>query len=286
MLEEGRKLRIASKVADAILAAAAAATMAQSPQHFVSFGAVQSPGVAKGQEEGRKRGEAERNLDSGRVSHPARNRKMKTFREFVEEAYLFEIHKTKEDAAAYYKDNPPVGGDPYYIRNKGPKKGWAAVRQSSFKKQKERRAERLRPASQSELESQAKRTLRQNPTELAAIAADREEHIKNQQRKQARKLTKKTGTKHVIDHSQPQQDKRRPELRGRFEKVSPGDVSTNRRVISEPENLKKGSKLPKKGERGYGTTRSGANKEILDRGEKFGKQLDRLISQVRNSYHK
>lgn len=97
MLEEGRKLRIASKVADAILAAAAA-TMAQSPQHFVSFGAVQSPGVAKGQEEGRKRGEAERNLDSGRVSHPARNRKMKTFREFIEEAYLVEMRK--EDKVA------------------------------------------------------------------------------------------------------------------------------------------------------------------------------------------
>lgn len=207
---------------------------------------------------------------------------MKTFQEFITEAYLIEIHKTKEDAAAYYKDNPPVGGDPYYIRNKG-KKGWAAVRKSSFKKQKERRAERLRPASQSELESQAKRTLRQNPTELAAIAADREEYIKNQQRKQARKQTKKTGTKHVIDHSQPQQDKRRPENRGRFEKVSPGDTSTNRRVISEPENLKKGSKLLKKGEHRYGTTRSGANQEILNRGEKFGKQLDRLLAKVREN---
>lgn len=104
MLEEGRKLRIASKVADAILAAAAAATMAQSPQHFVSFGAVQSPGVAKGQEEGRKRGEAERNLDSGRVSHPARNRKMKTFREFIEEAYLYEMRK--EDKVAGNKKTP------------------------------------------------------------------------------------------------------------------------------------------------------------------------------------
>jgi hypothetical protein len=98
MLEEGRKLRIASKAADLILAAAAAATMAQGAQHFASFGAVQAPGVVKGQEEGRKRGEAERNLDSGRVSHPARNRMKKTFKEFVEEAYLYEMNKQKKMA--------------------------------------------------------------------------------------------------------------------------------------------------------------------------------------------
>ena len=104
MIEEGRKLRIASKVADAILAAAAAATMAQSPQHFVSFGGPQSAGVAKGQEEGRKRGEAERNLNSARVSDPARNKKMKTFREFVGEAYLSEMRK--EDKVAGKKKTP------------------------------------------------------------------------------------------------------------------------------------------------------------------------------------
>jgi hypothetical protein len=86
MISEGKRLRIASKVSDAVLAAAAAATMAQGPRDFVSFGAIQSPGVVRGQEEGRKRGEADRNLDSGRVSHSARNKKMKTFREFLEEA--------------------------------------------------------------------------------------------------------------------------------------------------------------------------------------------------------
>lgn len=207
---------------------------------------------------------------------------MKTYQEFISEAYLIEIHKTKEDAAAYYKDNPPVGGDPYYIRNKG-KKGWAAVRKSSFKKQKERRAEKLRPASQSELESQAKRTLRRNPRELAAIAIDREEQAGKQQRSAARRLTKRTGTRHVLDHSQPQQNQRKPENRGRFQAVVPGDVSSNRKVMSEPKNLKKGSKPPKKGERGYGTTRSGANKQMLDKAEKFSRKLDKLITQVRNS---
>ena len=53
---------------------------------------------------GRKRDEAERNLDSGRVSHPARNKKMKTFREFVGEAYLSEMRK--EDKVAGKKKTP------------------------------------------------------------------------------------------------------------------------------------------------------------------------------------
>jgi hypothetical protein len=279
MINEARKR---DHLANAVLALSFAANAAQSPKELVRSGNIEGPGIQVMSRMMKKRAEAERNLDSPRVSEPARNRKKKTFEEFVTEAYLIEIHKTKEDAADYYKDNPPVGGDPYYIRNKG-KKGWAAIRKSSFKQQKVRRAQKLKPASQSELESQAKRTLRQNPQELGAIAMDREEHIKNQQRKQAKKLTKKTRIKHVIDHSQPQQDKRKPEYRDRFERVSPGDTSTNRRVISEPENLKKGSKLPKKGERGYGTTRSGANKEILDRGEKFSRQLDRLIAKVKEN---
>ena len=48
---------------------------------------------------GRRRGEAERNLNSARVSDPARNRKkMKTFREFLEEAYLSEMRKVDKVA--------------------------------------------------------------------------------------------------------------------------------------------------------------------------------------------
>jgi hypothetical protein len=53
---------------------------------------------------GRKRGEAERNLNSARVSDPARNKKMKTFREFVGEAYLSEMRK--EDKVAGKKKTP------------------------------------------------------------------------------------------------------------------------------------------------------------------------------------
>jgi hypothetical protein len=88
MLDEARKRE---KVANAFLAATLAASAAQSPRDFVRTGHIEAPGTALMQIFGRKRGEAERNLDSGRVV--ARNVKKKTFKEFVEEAYLYEMRK-------------------------------------------------------------------------------------------------------------------------------------------------------------------------------------------------
>jgi hypothetical protein len=88
MLDESRKRE---KVANAFLSATMALSAAQSPKDFVKTGKIESPGVALMQRWGRVRGEAERNLDSGAVV--PRNKKMKTFKEFVEEAYLYEMHK-------------------------------------------------------------------------------------------------------------------------------------------------------------------------------------------------
>jgi len=202
-----------------------------------------------------------------KASSIIRKMSKKTFEEFVSEAYLTEIHKTREDAEAYYKENPPVGGDPYYIRNKGPKKGWQAIRKSSFKKQKERRNQRLKGMTYGEILSFVKRNLKPKPSEVAKAAQKIEREQKAAQTREAKKKTQETGTKHVVDHKQPQQDKRRPENRERFERVSPGDVSSNRQVKPEPENLAKGSKPPKKGEPGHGTTRSGAIKKVVDKAE-------------------
>ena len=92
------------KIANAVLGATFALSAAQSPQDFVKTGKIESPGAALMQTWGRKRGEAERNLDSGRVSHPARNRMKKTFREFIEEAYLYEMQK--QDKVAGRKKTP------------------------------------------------------------------------------------------------------------------------------------------------------------------------------------
>jgi hypothetical protein len=57
------------KIANAVLGATFALSAAQSPKDFVRTGHIESPGTALMQTWGRKRGEAERNLDSGRVSH-------------------------------------------------------------------------------------------------------------------------------------------------------------------------------------------------------------------------
>jgi hypothetical protein len=88
MLDEARKRE---KAANAVLAATMALSAAQSPKDFVRTGSIESPGVALMQRWGRVRGKAERNLDSGVVV--PRNKKMKTFKEFVEEAYLLEMRK-------------------------------------------------------------------------------------------------------------------------------------------------------------------------------------------------
>ena len=87
MLDEARKID-REKVASAVLGLAFAAGAAQSPKDFVRTGHIEAPGTALMQRWGRVRGEAERNLDSGAVV--PRNKKMKTFKEFVEEAYLIE----------------------------------------------------------------------------------------------------------------------------------------------------------------------------------------------------
>ena len=87
------------KIANAVLGATFALSAAQSPKDFVRTGNIESPGTALMQTWGRRRGEAERNLNSARVSDPARNRKkMKTFKEFVGEAYLSEMRKVDKVA--------------------------------------------------------------------------------------------------------------------------------------------------------------------------------------------
>ena len=93
------------KIANAVLGATFALSAAQSPKDFVRTGNIESPGTALMQTWGRRRGEAERNLNSARVSDPARNRKkMKTFKEFVGEAYLSEMRK--EDKVAGKQKTP------------------------------------------------------------------------------------------------------------------------------------------------------------------------------------
>lgn len=68
---------------------------------------------------------------------------MKTFQEFITEAYLIEkTFSSKEEAVKYAKENPPFGGEPYRIKQKSRAGGppeWRPVRADIRKAQEERR---------------------------------------------------------------------------------------------------------------------------------------------------
>ena len=100
MLDEARKRE---KVANAVLGLAFAAGAAQSPKDFVRTGSIESPGVAIMQRTIGNPRKQRKNLDSGLVV--PRNKKMKkTLKEFLGEAYLYEMRK--EDKVAGKKKTP------------------------------------------------------------------------------------------------------------------------------------------------------------------------------------
>lgn len=146
MLDEAKKRE---KAANALLGLAFAASAAQSPKDFVRTGHIESPGTALMQMWAKKRGEAERNLDSGRVSHPARNRKKKTFKEFVEESLVITegAHfSSKDELIKHHGGKLPEGT---FIKNRGtkenPRYGIASVQ--AREKHKQDREERTKKAT-------------------------------------------------------------------------------------------------------------------------------------------
>jgi len=144
MLQEARKRE---KVANAILGAALATSAAQSPQDFVSTGKVESPGTALMQMWSKKRREAERNLDHGRVSHSARNRKKKTFEEFIIEAR----QPTFSSRAKLEKHHNGIPSG-YYANNAGSTENpkWRLKPKSGGVKERQARAGRIATLSTDE----------------------------------------------------------------------------------------------------------------------------------------
>jgi hypothetical protein len=157
MLDEARKRE---QIANAVLGATFALSAAQSPKDFVRTGSVEAPGTALMQRWGRVRGEAERNLDSGRVV--ARNRKLKTFKEFVEEAYIVEAKQTtfssREDLERHYGGVPEgmVANNSTSAEN--PK--WRLVPAEKRKEQARRREERRRAVTGTQTPEEQGRTAR------------------------------------------------------------------------------------------------------------------------------
>ncbi len=152
MLDEARKRE---KVANAFLAATMAASAAQSPKDFVRTGHIEAPGTVLMQTWGRKRGEAERNLDQTRVSQAARNVKKKTFKEFVEEIDLIEAQRyfSSRGELEKYHGGIPSG---FYANNAGSSENpkWRLKPKSGGEAERQRRKERIASLS-SETEREA-----------------------------------------------------------------------------------------------------------------------------------
>ena len=237
MLDEARKRE---KVANAFLAATMALSAAQSPKDFVKTGKIESPGVALMQRWGRVRGEAERNLDSGAVV--PRNKKMKTFKEFVEEVKKYTNTRSKADAEKLRqsREDPSL----YRLKNRQTSQTplWGLELRSKRKGQQERRTASLRPITHKELEDHAKRNFYPSPAKLARRALRIERARKRAQKDEVQTQTQKTGKDHNVDHIVPQPDKRSEENRSRFQAIHPGDASDNRKVEGARENREKNSK--------------------------------------------
>jgi len=210
---------------------------------------------------------------------------MKTFREFIEEAYLIEkTFSSRAEAEKYHKENPPFGGEPYIIKQKsraGEPEKWRPIRAGIRKKQEARRKQYFKPISDKEFLSHLNRNLEPNAKEVAAAAADFERQGKESKRQEAKRETDKTGEEYDLDHLQPQPTKRRPEYQPRFKKVLPGDSNANLRVLKHSPNTVKQDTPPKKGEPGHTLTRAGAIRSSIKGGKELLSNIDKVLTTIR-----
>jgi len=230
---------------------------------------------------------------------------MKTFQEFITEAYLIEARTTHKDTIGHTEYNKwknavvshyakhghvrgvskrTFDGVEYEMRSKsgkGKPKVWGASTTSDRKASAKKRSQSLRPISDDEFLSHAKRSLEPNPREVAAAAADFERQGIRRKKAEAKAKTKETGEKHGVDHSQPQPTKRKPQLQPRFQRVLPGHSNANLRVMKHSDNTAKQDTPPKKGEPGRNLTRAGAVSASIKGGKKLLSDIDAELKDAR-----
>ena len=115
MINEGRKRDAA---ANAILGVAFAANAAQSPESLLKSGKVEGPGFQLMSRMMKKRKEADRNLDSPRVSEPARNKRIKSEQKTFE-SFMTEVEqKCYDEMHEDYKNLPREKMERQYDRKK------------------------------------------------------------------------------------------------------------------------------------------------------------------------
>jgi hypothetical protein len=273
MINEARKR---DHLANAVLALSFAANAAQSKEHLVQSGKIESTGMAAMSRTMETRRKANKNLDSPRVSEPARNRKKKTFEEFVAEAYLIEkTFPSKEEAKKYHEKNPPFGGEPYILKQKGRSGGpkeWRPIRADKRKAQEERRTGTI---DKTKLTYDELLTKSKGDKERAAAALDAEETGIKKTVERGRRIQKATGVKQSLGHKQPvQPDDPKPE--------DPGHTRSNTQIEPLSSNTAKQNRRPQPGESGYGLTRAQSITDAQRRGDKLLNKVDDLIKSVQS----
>ena len=106
--------------------------------------------------------------------------------------------------------------------------------------QQQRRGSVMRPITMQDLLNFGNRNLIPDSKKIAKKALSIERARKRTQKADAQRQSQDSGKQYDVDHIMPQMDKKK--YTDRFHKIHPGDASDNRRVISQGENLRKGSK--------------------------------------------
>ena len=152
---------------------------------------------------------------------------------------LFEVRtiRSKEDAEKMRqeKENP----DDYTVRNKGGGHHHPILK-DRLKGQRQRRGSVMRSITMQDLVDYGNRNLIPDTKKIARKALNIERKRKRDQRADAQQQSQDSGEQYDVDHIMPQMDKKK--YTDRFHKIHPGDVSDNRRVISQRQNLRKGSR--------------------------------------------
>ena len=106
--------------------------------------------------------------------------------------------------------------------------------------QQQRRGSVMRPISMQDLIDYGNRNLIPDTKKIAKRALNIERKRKRVQKADAQRQSQDSGEQYDVDHIMPQMDRKK--YTDRYHRIHPGDASDNRRVISQRENLKKGSR--------------------------------------------
>ena len=221
---------------------------------------------------------------------------MKTFREFIEEAYLIETNqdtighkeydKWRTEVASHYAKHGHVrgvskrtfDGVEYEMRSKAGKgkpkvpKVWAASKTSDRKASAE---DRNKKEQETKLTHDELRTMSGGDKERASAALDAEETGIKKVVQRKKRIQKATGVKQSLGHKQPlRPDNPKPE--------DPGHTRSNIQIEPLSSNTAKKNRRPNPGESGYGLTRAQSKTDAQGRGDALLKRVDDLVKSVQS----